>query len=202
MDKSKKEDIINACIKEFAEYGYKDANTNRIYKEAGVSKGLIFHYYGSKENLFILAVERCIGKALKDFEQISIDDLNFIDSMIAYNEAKAKFFMQNPAYYKILTQAFFNAPENLKERLAVRYSEIYSLSMRIFSELFEKVKLKKDVSKEAAMQAVMAIMDSIEKKYTPVLLKENEYPKRLAQKVADEFIEQISLILYGISCEN
>lgn len=47
--KKKKDQIAASALKEFAEKGFEQASTNTICKEAGVSKGLLFHYFGSKK---------------------------------------------------------------------------------------------------------------------------------------------------------
>ena len=52
MDDDKRDRIINAAISEFALYPYEKASTNGIVKKAGISKGLIFHYFGDKKNLY------------------------------------------------------------------------------------------------------------------------------------------------------
>ena len=49
--------IIDAAAKIFAEYGYRRAKTDAIAKQAGISKGLLFHYFDSKEALFCHVVE-------------------------------------------------------------------------------------------------------------------------------------------------
>ncbi|MCR5789424.1 MAG: TetR family transcriptional regulator [Lachnospiraceae bacterium] len=48
VKKEKQDAIINACLKVFAENGYKKASTDVIVKAAGISKGLLFHYFESK----------------------------------------------------------------------------------------------------------------------------------------------------------
>ena len=49
--------ILNAALKEFTQQGYDNASTNVIAREAGFSKSLMFHYAGSKQNLFISVYE-------------------------------------------------------------------------------------------------------------------------------------------------
>ena len=51
LESDKRDRIINAAMKEFR-YGYKKASTDIIVKEAGISKGLLFHYFGTKEQLY------------------------------------------------------------------------------------------------------------------------------------------------------
>ena len=77
VKKDKQDAIINAALKTFALKGYKDASTDVIVKEAGISKGLLFHYFTSKQGLYdficdystkymILEVTRAVKKSEKD----------------------------------------------------------------------------------------------------------------------------------------
>ncbi len=52
IDPDKRDRIINAAIEEFASVPYEKASTNNIVKNAGISKGLLFHYFSSKKELF------------------------------------------------------------------------------------------------------------------------------------------------------
>ena len=49
--------IIDAALEVFREKGYANARMADIAKRAGVSYGLVYHYFGSKEVLFDLIVE-------------------------------------------------------------------------------------------------------------------------------------------------
>ena len=44
--------IINSAFEEFSLNGYVKASTNEIVKNAGISKGLLFHYFGNKQRLY------------------------------------------------------------------------------------------------------------------------------------------------------
>ncbi len=52
VKKEKQDAIINAALKVFAENGYRKASTDVIVKEAGISKGLLFHYFISKQGVY------------------------------------------------------------------------------------------------------------------------------------------------------
>ena len=57
LQEQRKAALLNAALREFAEYGYEQASTNRIAKEAGLSKPLMFHYVGNKQQLFLFVYE-------------------------------------------------------------------------------------------------------------------------------------------------
>ena len=52
LKKEKQDRMINAALKLFAENGYRRASTDEMVKEAGISKGLLFHYFTSKAGLY------------------------------------------------------------------------------------------------------------------------------------------------------
>ncbi|WP_051525775.1 TetR/AcrR family transcriptional regulator [Butyrivibrio proteoclasticus] len=52
LKKEKQDRMINAALKVFSQYGYYHASTDEIVKTAGISKGLLFHYFGSKIGVY------------------------------------------------------------------------------------------------------------------------------------------------------
>jgi len=83
VKKSKQDAIINAALKIFTQNGYKKASTDVIVKEAGISKGLLFHYFISKKGLYeficdysvkymTLELTRAVKKSEKDFFKVQV----------------------------------------------------------------------------------------------------------------------------------
>lgn len=52
VDIEKRDNIINSAMKEFSINTFQKASTNVIVEEAGISKGLLFHYFGTKDKLY------------------------------------------------------------------------------------------------------------------------------------------------------
>lgn len=52
LKKEKQDRMINASLKIFALQGYRHASTDDIVREAAISKGLLFHYFGSKLGVY------------------------------------------------------------------------------------------------------------------------------------------------------
>lgn len=52
LKKEKQDRMINAALKVFALHGYRHASTDDIVKEAGISKGLLFHYFENKLGVY------------------------------------------------------------------------------------------------------------------------------------------------------
>lgn len=78
LDSEKQDRVINAAIKEFAQKGYDKASTNEIVKEAEISKGLLFHYFKNKKQLFLFLFDHCIQIITDDFyKKIDLTETDF-----------------------------------------------------------------------------------------------------------------------------
>ncbi|AGX44493.1 TetR/AcrR family transcriptional regulator [Clostridium saccharobutylicum] len=58
----KKRKIAQAGIKLFREKGFHHTNTNEIAKEAGVSTGIVYHYFQDKKAILLAAIDEIIPK--------------------------------------------------------------------------------------------------------------------------------------------
>lgn len=63
----KQERILNAALKEFSLKGFEKASTNEIVKNAQISKGLLFHYFHNKKELFLFLYDYSLDKVTKEF---------------------------------------------------------------------------------------------------------------------------------------
>ena len=51
--------IMASAVHEFALHGYEAASMNTICQQGGISKGIIYHYFESKEALYLACVLEC-----------------------------------------------------------------------------------------------------------------------------------------------
>ena len=57
---TKRDAIVEAAMRHFAEHGYRGARVEDIAAEVGVAKGTVFLHFGNKEGLFLAAFERAV----------------------------------------------------------------------------------------------------------------------------------------------
>lgn len=60
LSQEKIDRIISTATKHFADRGFVGANINTIAKEAGVSVGVLYKYYGDKEGLCVECIRNCL----------------------------------------------------------------------------------------------------------------------------------------------
>jgi TetR/AcrR family transcriptional regulator len=66
--------ILAAAEQEFARHGLEAARTEEIAKRSGVTKGMIYHYFGSKEKLYLAALEQVFAPLLMSLQQFAAPD--------------------------------------------------------------------------------------------------------------------------------
>lgn len=79
----RKEKILEVGIEEFSSKGYENANINVIAKNAGISIGLMYKYFSTKEDLFYTCIQRGT-KILDD----SLDDIMKSDDKLLVKAEK------------------------------------------------------------------------------------------------------------------
>ena len=90
---ARRRQILEGAQRAFARHGYDGATVAKIEEETGLSRGAIFNYFGSKQDLFVeLAVE-----ASRQYTQVVID--NGIDAAVRAMAA------EDPAWLGVLLEA-------------------------------------------------------------------------------------------------
>jgi AcrR family transcriptional regulator len=107
MEPDKRERLIKAAMHEFAVHDYKSANTDAIVREAGISKGLLFHYFGSKERLYEFLKEYAIGVLAKEYTGLmNLDNRDVIDAMWQAVLLKMDLSYKYPDIFDFMTTAY------------------------------------------------------------------------------------------------
>jgi AcrR family transcriptional regulator len=65
----RREEILEAAMKEFAYGGLHGTSTEKIAARAGISQPYLFRLFGTKKDLFIASSTRCFGRVLAAFQE-------------------------------------------------------------------------------------------------------------------------------------
>ena len=60
-----KRKIVDSALREFSKNGYRGCSVNDICRHGGVSKGIVYHYFDTKESLYLFCVEECFALLTK-----------------------------------------------------------------------------------------------------------------------------------------
>jgi AcrR family transcriptional regulator len=100
----RREEILDAAGKLFAQHGYSEADTQALADMLQVGKGTIYRYFTSKEEMFLAAVDRAMQRLTLAIDNriANIDDP--FARMAQGIEAYLEFFDQQPELAELLMQ--------------------------------------------------------------------------------------------------
>ncbi|MCL2369798.1 MAG: TetR/AcrR family transcriptional regulator [Firmicutes bacterium] len=140
IDKSKRERIINAAMDEFR-YGYKKGSTDAIVKKAGISKGLLFHYFDNKENLYKYLTEFALNLMQKEYYEMEYwdsskgDILDDVVQIIGHNNDILK---KHPHIYNFLSGLYANTDDKIGTDIWELFNQKKAEMMRLLYEHCDK----------------------------------------------------------------
>ncbi|MCL2052384.1 MAG: TetR/AcrR family transcriptional regulator [Lachnospiraceae bacterium] len=131
LKKEKQERMINASLKIFARNGYQYASTDEIVKEAGISKGLLFHYFGSKLGLYTFLADYCVRYMKMEISNLSGKETDYFAILKDIEAAKLSALKNFPYLQQYLStmeketdSEAFKATSKQRSSLATIYQDI------------------------------------------------------------------------------
>jgi AcrR family transcriptional regulator len=133
----RKKSILDAALHIFSEEGYHNTSISKISKEAGVSKGLMYNYFESKEALLQILIGSLFDDEMNDMRKI-LEQAVSEESMIEFIKIGTKILKSKPKEWKLYF-SMSTQPEVLKI-----IQDKFSNDHILFSEkLLEFFKMKK-----------------------------------------------------------
>jgi TetR/AcrR family transcriptional regulator len=181
LPEEKRQKILTACLDEFAEHGYVNASTNQIVKAAGISKGLLFHYFENKKKLFLYVLDYTINTLVQKISKYSGSlKGDFFETMWQYSLIKTQIAIEEPAMYRILYDVYVNLPAELKDETMQLYGQMLSGQRKAYIMKIDSSKLREGVTPEIVANLITDFLDGYYKRnidsykaYTPEQFLEN-----------------------------
>jgi AcrR family transcriptional regulator len=96
--------LLRAAGRVFAEEGFHQATLEAVAAEAGVSKGALYHYFPSKEQLFLALLEDRLGAGLGDVEAVVAERGTDSRHLGAATETFLRRINSNPRWLPLLLE--------------------------------------------------------------------------------------------------
>ena len=131
---SKKALIMDAAMELFANEGYHPSSISKIAKKAGISKGLLYNYFESKEDLLLTIMINGLEEMMAVFDPnndgvLTEEELsNFISDIFTMLKEKQ-------AYWKLYYAVFFQP--KVSELLESKFVELYTKMMKMLVDYYQ-----------------------------------------------------------------
>lgn len=121
---ARRQQILDVSLDMFVRHGYTGTSTREISKAIGISSGLMFHYFKSKEDLYLAHLEtaRDAVRMIEEYLQMALAPIEIFreiaDALLSYfavSPTTAKVFLlaKQALYADYLTDNMKNAVKNI-----------------------------------------------------------------------------------------
>lgn len=121
-----REHILKVAFNLFLLKSYKEVTMAELVEKTGMSKGAFYHYFKSKEQLFLEALKNCMSSITPDF---SIFDKNSL----------YEFYHQYAVYQNRILNSLQLYGDDLDRGLTVNYYSLVFDALKVFPSLREKL---------------------------------------------------------------
>lgn len=122
LNTEKRNIIVTAGISEFADCGYENSSTNRIVKKAGISKGSLFQYFPTKEDLYFFLLDEITAELIASLnEKIHTLSPDVFQRIIEYAVLEFSWHILYPEKSKMIVRAFTKSDTDIYRKTVLKY---------------------------------------------------------------------------------
>lgn len=201
LSEEKQELILSIGMREFSQKTFKDASTDTITKECGISKGILFHYFGSKKEFYFY----CLSKAMERLTTKTVtkeETEDFYDVLFSFMDRKMSLCMKYSDEMHMVNMASRDASAEIAERKTeiIRNYMVQGQmeSAQTLKRALQTLDLKSSENMQKTLEGLSIYINAVLNKYllqyqqTPDIFFEN------SDKIKTEMKSYLDLMLYGI----
>jgi AcrR family transcriptional regulator len=158
----KQEKILEAAIREFAGKGFEKASTNEIVKEAGISKGILFHYFQNKKNLFLFVYDYFMELCMDEFyKKVDMDERDIFAKLRQISSFKLELMYKYPMIFKFFEVVIGEECNEVKNEIEERKKKLIESN---YSKVFNNIdvsKFRDNVDVSRAMNIILWTLEGL-----------------------------------------
>jgi AcrR family transcriptional regulator len=155
--KSSKQKILDAALEVFAKEGYHSSSVGAIAKTAGISQGLMYNYFKSKDELLHELMIGMMGNFFEEILPIKKGEKVTHKTIINMINVSIDLTLENPKFWKLYFSVFVQP-----DVLALVMDKIMKIAQPYFQSLTIYFKEKGEKNPVAMMRYFIAVMDGIQ----------------------------------------
>lgn len=125
--------ILDAAMELFAERGFDSVPLSAIAKRAGVSKGNIFHHYGSKDGLYLAVMKQASGNTARLLADLTRGAGSFADRIRHFARAHLQYLASHECLSRLILRELAQGDEERGRKLVEgAFGENFATLVSIF----------------------------------------------------------------------
>jgi AcrR family transcriptional regulator len=187
--KQKRNEILDYAVKLFAQKGFYQTTIDDIAKEAGVSKGAVYTYFSSKEEIFLALLDESTENLQKELavnkEQSAEKKLT--DLLDRFSASQLTEDVKQQILFQIEGWLYLSREERFRPIFRERWEKFHRLLAQIIKEGQQNGEFRRDVCADDVATWFLGFHDGISF-HAMMMLQQEEYERTL--KLAKQMLLQ------------
>lgn len=158
IDKERQRFILEIGVNEFANNGFEGANINVIAKKAGMSVGLMYKYFSTKEDLFLTCVNHGMEMLDDVLKSIMNSDGKLLKKAELLIRAIQQYSRQNANYIRLYNEI---TGEKSSKHTQLIASAMEGISATVYTNLITKAQADGDIRQDCDPQLFAFFLDNL-----------------------------------------
>lgn len=194
-----KERILHASLAEFGSQDYSSVTITQLCKKHQISKGLLFHYYKNKDELFLLCVEKLFLDLSKYLElHFETQSGPMETNLHAYIQKRSEFFGEKPRYARIFYTVIFNPPTHLIPDIQKMRAPIIETNRRFWQSILSTLQLKPTINPDEVIDLIMNLESFVHMRFQHKSIDITDQSTDQIAEYTAEYINLFHMLFYGI----
>lgn len=193
-------EILQAASKEFGKTGYFKTKTEDIANTAGVSKGLLFHYFKSKKNLYSETVRLAISTLEELFDYTQFPKSNLTDLFEFSLKKKFEISKAYEAEMTLMMEVYSHLdklPGTLQQEIGDYVSKMRMNSYEIIAQIIRDLPMKEHIQEEDVVKIILTMFTQIEEEAKEQMRTMDEFSMDLFDELIVSAKRQINILEVG-----
>jgi|Deesub1362A_J573_1020465.scaffolds.fasta_scaffold00673_21 AcrR family transcriptional regulator len=188
VDGGKRERILRAAVKVFAQKGYFGSRVSDIAEEAGIAYGLVYHYFKNKEELLLALFQESWDLLLRRIREVRASPLGAREKLRQIAAFLLKGFRADPERMEVLVVEVIRSSKILKGQTLEMIREAFHLLEEIVEEGKREGVVRKDLDSRLATSILYGALDQIITDWVLGLYPRRRDEEELALEMVDRII--------------
>jgi len=143
-----RQDLIrNSAMLEFGAGTFKKTSADAIARRAGVSKGLLFHYFKDKRELYLYLFQYAIDESVTKYiaKVYDFGETDFFQALEMGHKVKMALVRRHPGLFRFVMRAYYEADGVLSPKLRAKLDNVLESTTEDFLSRMDLYKFKDGV---------------------------------------------------------
>ncbi len=195
------ERILDAALVEFGEKGFEAASINVICAESQIPKGLLYHNFKNKDDLYLQCVQLCYHEMTEHLSSQELVCRGTQEDTKMLLTLRQRFFSDHPYHANLFFRALLQPPKHLLPQLKEVRRDYDSFCIAHYRNTLAGLSLRDGVTEEMALEYFTIFMEMFNGYFQSKADQGGDY-KALMEAHEERLFEILDMMLYGIVKQN